>query len=86
MGDDANLSVLDEGLGCRVENGYAEMHRAYLGLVRLYRDDDFVRAGGSAVELQWLVEDIGALAGSLPHGEDAEQNKRNYQIEPTATV
>ena len=70
VGDDANAGVLDCGSRLRVEYGDAEMHSADFGLVRLYRDDDFVRSGGAAVELQRLVEDIGALAGRLPHDED----------------
>ena len=71
VGDDANAGVLHCGSRLRVEDGYAEMHRADLGLVRLYRDDDLVRSGGSSVELQRLVEDGFPLSRSLPHNENA---------------
>ncbi len=81
VGDNANTGVLDCGSHLRVEDGYAEMHRADFGPVRLYRDDDFVWACGAAVKLQRLVEDIGATAGRLPHDDYAEQNKRSYSKE-----
>ena len=81
VGDDANTSILDCGSHLRVEDGYAEMHRADFGPVRLYRDDDFVRSGGAAVKLQRLIEDIGATAWRLSHDDYAEQSKRGYSKE-----
>lgn len=75
VGNDANAGVLDCGSRLRVEYDDAEMHSADLRLVRLYRDDDFVGAGGSAVELQRRVEGVGAFAGRLPHDEYAQQNQ-----------
>ena len=81
VGDDANTGVLDEGAGCRVVDGDAEMHRADLGPVRQDGYDDFVGAGGSAMELQGLVEDVGAPAGGLSHGEQGKQHQHDQQGE-----